>query len=825
MKFFRFRKKKLNKRKEGASLVSVIIGAMFLVTLGLTITTVATRYIVSVYTERNSSNNFYEAEGILTEVRTGLIGYAADASRASYEEILENYTGSKNAKKEFSEKYINKLVMRLTGKAAFDVKDELKNGKTVKLYSGDQGVPIDKIKDCTQMRDAVKPGYYIGEGEHKKGFYGFYVEYDKKEKVYSLILKGLDIDYKNDADYRSRVTTDLIFKTPDYKFNGNSTLDELKKYLTISDGKLCRSGGASAAETTLTGNIYAGLGNSLIDTTGATDKGIEIYNGMNVRFNAERIISRGSFDIYSGANVTISGESGTADPVPGDLWLQNIRIRKNSPEGSKASTTLNVYENSYVSNDLDIEDNNAKIYLAGTYYGYSYNKENILSDPVTGVGKSATDARYSSAVLVNGLNTSLFTNWDNGAGAAGGVPTLEKLVLAGHTFVERTNKSGADQADIMTGESIAAKSDQIAYMVPDDYMIGVEHNPVLPADYTEGAMTKQKFLAGVKAALLNDSAMKGYLNPAQPFLENHQSIDGMDLMYLFLNFKDFEMANKYYKDYFSGVIPNATVDEGDSTAANRELLKERAQTYLYDTNIHTTLSPNLYLLAGYIANNFDSDDGVTSPEYFDSNSRPKETLLADARKIGASYYEYCMSLTTSSAGAASMERIEDSTDRLVADIILDMSKLNASEIKPDPAMPDILVKAVDGDCPNSSDLMPAGTPASKKGILVAGGDVTVDEDFRGLIIAGGDVTVTDTFDGLIIAQGEVNVTNPVKMTADIVMISELMDYIKKDPNLSLLFRALNGPVKEGDKDLEACITYQNWQKNAEAATGEAASTE
>lgn len=806
MKILDFCKKKLKRRKEGSSLVSVIIGTMFLVTIGFSILTVATRYIVSVYTERNSSGNFYEAEGILTEVRTGLIGYAADASKASYEEILEDYAGSKNAKKEFSEKYINKLVMRLTGRAAFDVTAELSGGIWVKNYQREFGIPIDRIKDCTQVRDAVKAGYQDASGN---GFYDFYIQYDNSEKVYSLTIKGLDIDYKNDANYRSRVTTDLVFTTPDYRFNGDDTLDEMKKYLTISDGKLCRSGAASDIETTLTGNIYTGAGGSSIDTTGESDKGIEIYNGMNVKFNAERIISRGCLDIYSGANVILNGETDTADPVAGDLWLQNIRVRKNSPDGSDLSTTLKICENSYVSNDLDIEDNNAKIYLAGTYYGYSYNKENIRT-------ASATDARYSSAVLVNGLNTSLFTNWDGSSGTSSGVSVLDKLVLAGHTFVERTNKSGTDQSDIMTGESIAAKSDQIAYLVPDDYLTGVEHNPILSTDYT----SKNVFLNNVKDALLNDASMRSYLNTAKPFLENHQNIEGMDLMYLFLNFKDFEMANKYYKDYFSGAISDKTVDEGDSTAANRELLKEKAQTYLYDTNIHTTLSPNLYLLAGYIANNFDSDDGVTSPEYFDASSKPKETLLEDARRIGSSYYSYCMSLTTAAAGGASMERIEDTTDQLVKDVILDMSKLSASEIVPNPETPNILVKAVDGDC-LSSVLMPVGTSGTKKGILVAGGDVTVDEDFRGLIIAGGDVTVKDTFDGLIIAQGEVNVIASVRMTADIVMISELMEYIKKDPGLSKIFRALNGPLKEGDRDLEACITYQNWQKNAEMAVEEA----
>ena len=132
MKFTWFRKKKFNHRREGSSLVSVVIGVLFLAAIGSTILTVATRYVVSVYTSKTSSSNFYETEGILTEVRTGLIEYAAEASKVSYEYVLEHYMEKdRNAKMRYSERFINQLVLKLTDKASFDVASEVNESKQI----------------------------------------------------------------------------------------------------------------------------------------------------------------------------------------------------------------------------------------------------------------------------------------------------------------------------------------------------------------------------------------------------------------------------------------------------------------------------------------------------------------------------------------------------------------------------------------------------------------------------------------------------------------------------------------------------------------------
>ncbi len=83
--------KKLNTKREGATLVTVVIATAFLIAIGVVILSASTRYLVSVYMDRNSNENLYDAEGILAEVRAGILEYAGDAGAEAYKEIVENY--------------------------------------------------------------------------------------------------------------------------------------------------------------------------------------------------------------------------------------------------------------------------------------------------------------------------------------------------------------------------------------------------------------------------------------------------------------------------------------------------------------------------------------------------------------------------------------------------------------------------------------------------------------------------------------------------------------------------------------------------------------
>lgn len=66
------------------------------------------------------------------------------------------------------------------------------------------------------------------------------------------------IDYTDAADYRSTIRTDICMKVPDYKFEGDSTLEEIKDYIVISDSSLAVANNDNNKGVTFRGNIYTG---------------------------------------------------------------------------------------------------------------------------------------------------------------------------------------------------------------------------------------------------------------------------------------------------------------------------------------------------------------------------------------------------------------------------------------------------------------------------------------------------------------------------------------------------------------------------------------
>lgn len=190
--------KNLFEGKEGASFISVIIGVTFLATLGITILTIATRYMSTVIVEKYSSDNFYQTEGILEEVRTGLLEYADTASETAYTDVLENYTKeSENMKDVYSKKYLSGLATVLRGGMTYS-EDDIKNNLGTAVTCS-----LDVVKKLTKKPDAVQtvPGTNLC----------FVTNYDDKTG-YTLTIKNLLVDYTDDTDYRSSIQSDIVFQ-------------------------------------------------------------------------------------------------------------------------------------------------------------------------------------------------------------------------------------------------------------------------------------------------------------------------------------------------------------------------------------------------------------------------------------------------------------------------------------------------------------------------------------------------------------------------------------------------------------------------------------
>ena len=731
----KLRKYILHTDREGSALVTVIIGVLFLAAIGTILLTVASNYMIAVSVDHNSSDNFYQTEGILEEVKTGLLEYAGDSGETAYKEVVENYTKTKdNMRDTFSKKYLSLLAEKLTG-YSYNW-DKAKIGKL-------QACDINLVKKLTKVPDAVT----TMKGTNLQ----FVINHDTT-KGYSLTLKNLMIDYTDETDYRSSIQTDVCMYVPDYKFEGDSTLEEMKDYIVISDDTLAVTGNDNTTGATFRGNVY----------TGNKDKGIEVQSQNAANFYSPTIISRGSLDIFGGAKVNLQGEN-----EAGNLWLQNIRLKsQGANDESTLQTTLNLNANAYIANDLDIQANNSVVTLSGKYYGYSYNKENTSS---TTVARSD----YSSAILINGMNTTLKA------------VNLDKLILAGRTFVSRNDKEGTARiSDIMMGESIAVKSNQLAYLLPTEYIVDEggrdatdSHNPVMRDEKVK--IAKEGLLA---------SDIGKYLDPNEPYTANYSNSGGY--VFYYLKFKDENNANEYFKKYYEG-----SQEEDGNSFSNIEQLDDKAKVYISmegdseGEKIGMKFSPELFLIAGNVVHNYKAtgDSNIQSANYFDHTGKPNSELLADGKKQGQDYVGYQLTLLAS--GSTGSMRLPENAGALVAGRIIDFGKLGSILNKLDDKT-GARIYATPGDYVVDGSL--------KKGIIIAGGNVEVQSDFQGLILAKGTVTTT---------------RSNLNLQSDMVLVGKLLEFAKEDKELRDLFRGLNGSNVQNPTDMSKCLGYQNWQKN------------
>lgn len=782
-------KEKLNQAvsdDRGSAFVAVIIGVTALMIIGTTVMSLATNYVITVIVDQNVTENFYETEGVLGEVRSGLEEICGKANEYAYMEVINNYNSTSTTTDDtlsstmetksdvYAVKYLTGIVsllknpgMHTLNNATNTVDNRMDNTNG---WDGiDQPTAADwKSFDIEPIKKMVTRPSTLGSTYGGGGLrYGFRIEREggsstgKIEKMY-LIISGIKVDYTDPEGYRSVVQTDIRINVPDYGFEGNATLDELKKYIVICDDKL--SVAHDALNIGFTGNVYTGGEHD----HGNYKTGIEICpNAKDISFDSDMIISRGDMDVQDKADVRITNQDG-------EMWLKNIILSEASggtPDdtpGLTIRTSLELFTNSYILDDLSIDNKNSEVNLGGKYYGYSYNKENTVTSP------DDTKAEYSSAILVNGKNTTLKSD------------SLSKLILAGRTFVSRFEDDASTEPDIRMGESLAVKSNQVAYLVPDDCIlpVGDGHNPLL-----ETEVIGDNYMASVNLPQLKNTIAWPYLNETKPVIANYNNDGGY--VYLYLNFKSQKDANDYFSKFYS---------DDD----NKEILDERAQTYIstLDSN-GMKLGASLYLIAGNIIHNYYAADGSVkqAANYFDGSGNPNGDMLRDGQKKMQNYLGKQLSLLNSGykTGMASRYELLDSSSQkqLVRDRIIDFDKIDADS--------------------GIMDIRKPNTDTSIGGeVFITPGNYTLDGSVsRGLIICGGAVTVMSNFEGLIIAKNGVQVNGTsMDLKANTTMVGSLMEMIRNDPELSKYFYDLNEDPKD-DTNVADCIHYENWERDNE----------
>ena len=163
---------------------------------------------------------------------------------------------------------------------------------------------------------------------------------------------------------------------------------------------------------------------------------------------------------------------------------------------------------------------------------------------------------------------------------------------------------------------------------------------------------------------------------------------------------------------------------------------------------------------------------MQSDNYFNNAGNPNEELLADGRKQGQDYVGYQLSLLAS--GATGGMRLPENANALVADRLIDFSKLTTVMTKKD---------------------------EKNSGVIYATpGDYVVDGSMKkGIILAKGKVTTT---------------RSNLNLKSNMVLVGKLLETAKNDDKLKELFYGYTGRGVQNATDFSSCISYENWEKNS-----------
>lgn len=741
------KKNSFHKDDRGASLLAVLILMVVVSAIAVVITKITIVNIQMKEVERGTKKNFYSADAIMDDLRTGAREQAETALENAYADVLQHYvdytSGGKNVQDVFKQNYMNGLESYFADPMKTKVDTTNKQGNVVYRVAG---YDADKVKGC--ILDGTQQGCFVAPADPK---------YEIDYGTGTFTLKDVRVVYKDAQDYETTITTDLVFSTPDMNFSGQSQVKEFMKYALIADDQI----NVNASNVTVDGSVYAGVGGIVASGNGTGE------------LKGRMILTRG--DIVADMGSALKVGDGNSS-----IWAENLMTT------GKSAATLDVNGNMYVADDLALNAKESKVTLQGNYYGYNFQKNYGAGDTV------ATDADFSSAIMINGKSSSL------------NIQNLKYLLLAGRTYISRGNNSS--NTDIQMGESIAARTNQLAYYVPERY-VKVESGESTLLKWNDA----QKVRIGEKEYPIGESdyaasihvdpvKLDGWLNHANPIVPYYY-INGVNY---YLNFKSQQDANEFYAAYYAGNTSKAGGLAGTYLDKNALIIDEHNKVIM-------TLSGDI-MYRTKPEEMFQEKAVTIEPD----NWKDSAGLLWDyCSKLAVSYKslelglkDFGQSVTPdqvrfSVTDENGHEKIDKSIDPLF-DKLIDRSALQeeiAKHKNPGDAGFTVYHPADDVYLIDNTGVYDLPTSITK-GIVVATGSVKVSGNFEGLIISGGKVT----FDANVQVKGNK------------LLVSNLFkeDQSRKAPLFSKFFRDCSGTAASnisGQLDLDSYINYDEWKKN------------
>lgn len=725
------KKTSLRNENDGAALLAVLIILVVISIIAVVITQITLTNIQMREVERSNKANFYDAESIMEELYAGANEAAAEQMSQAYQMVLQNYLSESEAGTDlqglFREAYIAGL------KSYFE--------------AGSDRYKVDTLRACIAT-DSHKPCLVTEEAD---------AEYtaDSDEGIFTL--KNVKVTYRDDRNYETTITTDLVFSTPQMNFSGGQQMKDFMKYALIADDKI----EVNASPITVDGNVYAG------------ENGIEALTNGSGDFSGNVLLTRGDIILNGGSKLSL-GDGKT------EMWAENIETK------GKSSSTLTIEGNCYVADDLSMNGVGSSVTLNGNYYGYNFQEDYAAQN-------TSMDAKFSSAIMINARDCRL------------DMQNLNYLMLAGRTFISRgvytdSDKQNAskDNSDIMLGESLAVRTNQLAYYVPEAYIDAGTLN----------------FTADGLLNFQNDTGIQNietYLSSGHQVTAYHYKDKGRGTKtYYYLNFADEQKANDYFAAYCT---------------ANSSKVGGYAEHYLADDAIIVD-DDHIFTLRG----------DLMYRDSADMNLREEKTIVLDgsdrwkkdgaywnvASNLAVKYKSLQLGLTENGAGITGDDvRLRNETgniDKSVSSLFLTLIDKSFMETE-------IANKGrQNGDNPRIMEYLPVINEAQNQAVILVDNEGETaykipDQYTSGIIVAAGDVYVPHNFNGLIISGGTISFAANAAVTSDEMMVLQLFtdDLDRDNPLFSQFFRQYAGSSVTqhiaGTVDLKNYLNYDNWKKN------------
>ncbi|MEG0566284.1 MAG: hypothetical protein RR590_08730, partial [Hungatella sp.] len=660
--------------------------------------------------DAKTQDSFYTAETALDEINVGLQAIAGQAAGEAYAYVLERYSLTQMQDDKRAELFQQKFLTKLM--------DELEQDAVV----GDtyDVAELEAYLKTTKWEERRETGAKLESDRAQLE------KVDGKDEA-AVILKKLKIIYTDPQGYTSMIQTDIRIGVPKINFMQSISMPDLLKYTLVANDKLISAG----EDVTVEGSIYGGK------------HGMTVSGGNFSVDDADRVITNTNLTVNDGAEVTIGADTA--------LWAEGILVDSTGRDSdNQNSSALTLKGQTFLANDLTVLGAGNRITLENEYYGYGNpvtakaSLPNTDAELLNGVYGNKIDSELSSAMLINGKETTL------------DLSGLNRLLLSGNAYIgtgKLAATGGSLNAGIPTGESLAVKSNQLAYLVPQECLW-------LPSCGNPMSVTKYKALAafcgerddvGANRDKMVDFTKKvGRLNGktlAEVGATGVKALfvpkDGTTVVYFYLTFdvpggepteaaaQAMEAAAHYFQIYYK-------------EAPNQELLDRYLNVYAESISVHPNDSGHYHRftaggnLMGTVSD--EAESGKVSGRLIPSTTRSPEDMSALAEEEKG-YHSIFFALGKKLV--PNYSRLQKEEKQAEADVfgnLIDETKLTGLSGSK------IFTTAVGGKkaiLNGTTGTLRTGSleEAENVRLLVTKGDVIVDRDFTGTIIAGGTIRI------------------------------------------------------------------------------------